>query len=44
MDTALVTPGGLPWAFHAAMLSALFGTWLFGLALIVEGYFGIEWR
>ncbi|MFB6151109.1 MAG: hypothetical protein ABEJ40_04820 [Haloarculaceae archaeon] len=41
MDTPLLGGDGLAWAFHAAVIAGLTGVWFVGLALVVEGYFGV---
>lgn len=42
MATPVVGATGPAWAFHVAALVGLAGVWLFGFALVVEGYFGVE--
>jgi hypothetical protein len=42
MATPLVGGTGLSWAFHVAAVTGLAGLWLFGFALVVEGYFDVE--
>jgi hypothetical protein len=42
MATSLASVGGLGWAFHVAAVVGLAGVWAIGLALVVEGYVGLD--
>ena len=42
MATSLTSVGGLGWAFHVAAVVGLAGVWAIGLALVVEGYVGLD--